>query len=560
MSNKVTRGLTFLRKYGLKETISTTIRYFAIHRRFLLPRDTAYEEYLAQVVPTEEKLEAERAEVFKYNPLFSVLVPLYETDLKFLDELIKSIKAQTYSNWELCFSDGSRDKERLRTVIAEYQAADERIKYIGEGENTLGISSNTNQAFTIATGDYIILGDHDDLFMPNAFYECAKALNQDPTIDVIYTDEDKTDEGGVKHFEPSLKPDFNPDLLQSCNYITHMFVAKKSLAEEAGLFDDEYNGAQDYDFIFRCTEKAANIHHIPKVLYSWRVNATSTAGNVEAKLYAYDAGMKAVQAHYDRIGIKTVVSQDERLYGHYITQYEMPEDASLTIIVITDGFDSNLKKCTESFSKKSSFKNISFLPFNPGNRRDTTLADALNDQIDRVKSEYIMIVTCDARLYSSFAIRDMMSILYSRPDVGIVAPQFALPLYRTKHAGIIYGKDDMFGYEYLMHEDYDEEYNQYVDYMAVHSGCIMTTKSMLAMVHGFTRDYKTLESMIQDYCFKLRTDGFKSVYAGRSICKYSGHPVPPDNYKEMEAADQRRFENTWKETLSAGDIYYGNRL
>ena len=560
MSNKLTRVWKFFRAHGFKETVSTTLRYFVIHRRFLLPRDRKYEIYFDTVRPGEEILEEQRKTDFKYKPLLSILVPLYETDFIFLDELIKSIQAQTYSNWQICFSDGSRDKSRLRDKVAWYQKDDDRILYIGEGEDTLGISSNTNQAYTLATGDYIVLGDHDDLFMPDAFYEVVKAINEDRSIDVIYTDEDKTDEGGIRHFEPSMKPAFNPDLLQSCNYITHMFVAKKSLVEKAGLFDDIYNGAQDYDFILRCTELAEKIHHIPKILYSWRVNATSTAGNVEAKLYAYDAGVKAVQAHYDRIGIKATVSQDERLYGHYITSYPLPEGESLTVLVITDGFDDNLKKCIESFNSVSDFKEMSFIPVNPGNRGDTPMGEILDAQINRLSSEYFMIVNCDVRLYSPHGVRDMISLLSARPDVGIAATQFAMPFYRTRHAAIIYGHDKIYGHEYLMHEDYDEEYNQYIDCMALREGCVMSRKKAYKAAGGFSKEMRTMGPIIEDYCMKLREAGLKSVYAGRSICKFRGKAILPDNYKEMEKKDKKVLADRWKAYIPDGDVYYSERL
>ena len=225
------------------------------------------------------------------------MVPLYETDEKFLTELIQSIKAQTYPNWEICFSDGSKDSSRLKEIVGRFSAKDSRIRYVDEEPGPLGISSNTNQAFSIAKGDFIVLGDHDDLITPDALFECVKAMNEPDgyDIDVIYTDEDKTNATARRRFEPNIKPDFNQELLESCNYITHMFVARKSLVDEVGLFDDTYNGAQDYDFILRCTEKARKIHHIPRIVYSWRINETSTAGNPAAKMYAYDAGVKALQ-------------------------------------------------------------------------------------------------------------------------------------------------------------------------------------------------------------------------------------------------------------------------
>ena len=201
---------------------------------------------------------------------------------------------------------------------------DERIKYIST-TGPLGISSNTNQAFTIATGDFIVLGDHDDLIWPDAFYSCIEKLNEEGNeyADVFYTDEDKINSAGKKRFEPNIKQDFNQELFESCNYITHMFVARKSLVDEVGLFDDTYNGAQDYDFILLCTEKSRKTLHVQRIVYSWRINSTSTAGNPAAKMYAYDAGVKALQAHYDRVGIKGVAEVGDHL-GFYHTKYEIP--------------------------------------------------------------------------------------------------------------------------------------------------------------------------------------------------------------------------------------------
>ena len=386
-SEKVVRNL---KNYGVKETLTKvkvhmSPNYFNLNKR--------YEKYIKNISPSTADLAEQRRKQksYKYRPLMSFLVPLYETDEKFLAELIDAMKAQTYPNWEVCFSDGSKDSTRLSEIIKNLAKGDERIRYVAELPGPLGISSNTNQAFSIAKGDFIVLGDHDDLITPSALYECVRAMNKslvkdggdsvnlvDTDIDVIYTDEDKTNATAKKRFEPNIKPDFNQELLESCNYITHMFVARKSLVDEVGLFDDTYNGAQDYDFILRCTEKARKIKHIPKIVYSWRINETSTAGNPAAKMYAYDAGVKALQAHYDRLGIKAKAEVGDHL-GYYHTQYPEPADTITYIAVLNAGDDERYNETVDSINAKSDYKNYEFIRMIP--EIDEGLAEQLNNAV-----------------------------------------------------------------------------------------------------------------------------------------------------------------------------------
>ncbi|MCF0145020.1 MAG: glycosyltransferase, partial [Eubacterium sp.] len=337
MSHYLRKAIQNTKNYGLSDTISRAVRlmkrpagsYQSIKKRE--ERNQRITAWLQSLEPDENRKKEERQTAFSYRPKFSILVPLYETGEIFLDELIRSVQAQTYENWELCFSDGSREKERLQNILKKYQEKDPRILYTAEAKGPLGISSNTNQAYTIAAGDVIVLGDHDDLFACDALFECVKAMNADPEIDVLYTDEDKTDETASRFFDPVCKPDLNMELLRSCNYITHMFVVKKSIVEKTGLFDDTYNGAQDYDFILRCVEQAKKVCHIPKVLYHWRISETSTAGNPKAKTYAYEAGARALQAHYDRMGMKAKAEPAEDA-GYYLTVWpKEKEDKTIRV-------------------------------------------------------------------------------------------------------------------------------------------------------------------------------------------------------------------------------------
>ena len=219
------------------------------------PGAISYEKWIRQNSRQETELERQRTEEFAYMPLFSIVVPLYRTKEQYLRELIASVQEQTYTNWELCLSDGSGADTPLKEILEEYSRADARI-HVVHADAPLGISENTNAAIQEASGDYLAFADHDDLLAPEALYACVRRLNEEKICDVLYSDEDKISVDGKKRFDPQFKPDFNLDLLRSMNYICHLFVVKKSLAKRAGYLDAAYDGAQDYDFMFRCVEQA----------------------------------------------------------------------------------------------------------------------------------------------------------------------------------------------------------------------------------------------------------------------------------------------------------------
>ena len=285
-----------------------------------MDNDYEYTEWYEKTKPTKEELAAQRAEKFEYSPVFSIVIPLYATPDNFLRELLDSILAQTYTNFEVCLADGSengKDKEEFVKKYIEEKNTGSKIKYNKLGKN-LGIAGNTNEALKMASGDYIVLADHDDVITENALYECAKAINEE-NCDCLYSDEDKLDMDGGSLFDPHFKPDFNIDMLESVNYICHLFVVKKELVDIAGMFDAAYDGAQDYDFIFRVSENAKKIVHIPKVLYHWRCHMNSTASNPQSKLYAFEAGARAIKAHIERMGNSLPVEKIEKGvdYGIY---------------------------------------------------------------------------------------------------------------------------------------------------------------------------------------------------------------------------------------------------
>lgn len=305
-----------------------------------------YESERLSALPTEEELQAQRKRIFLKDITFSIVVPTYHTPELFLRQMVESVLGQTFCRVELCIADGSGD-DSVEKIIREYQKKDEHIRYKRLNENK-GISENTNEGLKMATGEYIGLLDHDDILEIHALYEMRMAIAKHPDADVLYTDEDKVSFDLTTYFDPHYKPDFNPDLLRSNNYICHFLVMKRKLLEQAGGFRGEYDGAQDFDLVLRLTEAANCIVHIPKILYHWRSHDASTAANPMSKLYAYEAGRRAVESHLERCGEPGVVS-DTRFYGFYQTTYAIPEKYSVNLVFFSCEGE-NHKKILNNFS------------------------------------------------------------------------------------------------------------------------------------------------------------------------------------------------------------------
>ena len=315
------------RLYGeIKKNGVSNTYYKVIEKQAKNEAQKDYEEKRLAALPTEAELEAQRKRNFLKEITFSIVVPTYQTPERFLRQMIESVLGQTFCRVELVLADGSQD-DSVEKIVAEYTASDDRIKYKRLSENK-GISENTNEGLMMATGDYIGLLDHDDLLELHALYEMRMAIAKQPEADVLYSDEDKVSFDLQHYFEPHFKPDFNLDLLRSNNYICHFLVFKRELLEKVGGFRSEYDGAQDFDLVLRLTESAKCIVHIPKVLYHWRSHDASTATNPMSKLYAYEAGKRAVEDHLKRCGESGVVT-NTRFYGFYQTTYETPAKMSV---------------------------------------------------------------------------------------------------------------------------------------------------------------------------------------------------------------------------------------
>lgn len=348
----IRKGFRYMKHYGPKEF------WIRLHERFE-PEEVPYGLWYRAYIPTEETLETQRKQKFDYSPLISIAVPAYQTPVEFLRQMIESLIVQTYSNWELCIVNASPDNEEMQKVLAEYSAGDSRVRFCNLKEN-LGIAENTNRAFAMTKGEFVGLLDHDDLLAPNALYEIVKILQDHPQADALYTDEDKVTTELDEHFQPHLKPDFNLDLLRSNNYICHFFVVQKSIVEKAGGFRKEFDGAQDYDFIFRCTENAGEVLHVPEILYHWRTHKASTADNPASKMYAFEAGKRAIEAHLERTGTKGEVSHTQDL-GFYRVKYPVQGKPLVSVIIPNKDEKETLQTCLEMLEKNTGYQNFEII-------------------------------------------------------------------------------------------------------------------------------------------------------------------------------------------------------
>lgn len=351
--------------------IHTVIRKSLIKLEALSKGDGLYQTWLKENRVTKKELNQQRKTVFRENIKFSLVVPLYKTDKYLLKALVDSVLAQTYSNWELCLSDGSGADSPIRSILEEYQKKDPRIKVVFN-EKQLQISDNTNAAIGIATGNYIAFADHDDTLAEEAFYQMAKEISQHPEADLIYSDEDIIDIRGNRLF-PHFKPDFNPDYLCCVNYICHLVVVKRTLLDRTGLLRPEYDGSQDFDFLLRCTEHtdSEKIRHIPKILYHWRSHEGSTAGNPDDKPYAVIAGEKALAGHYERMGIKAEVEYTGCPVV-FRTHFVIEGDPKVSILIPNKDHTEDLNKCVTSILERSTWKNIQIIVIENNSEKEET--------------------------------------------------------------------------------------------------------------------------------------------------------------------------------------------
>ena len=536
-------------------------------------------------IPLRRTLKAQRAARLQ-GPCVSIVVPVYNTPLPFFKQMVQSVRRQTYTNWQLVLVDASDAAHPAPGALAQKLAAqDGRILY-QKIENG-GIAANTTAGFAAATGAYLALLDHDDVLYPNALFACVQSI-QTTGADFVYSDEivlsaDLKQLGGY-HF----KPDFAPDYLRGVNFITHLAVFSRPLLDAAGAYESsEYDGAQDHDLFLRLTEKARKIEHIKQVLYIWRGHAGSTAAGMEAKPYAVEAGVRAIDAQLARLGLPGKAMPVPGAPGAFQVRYELTGRPLVSVLIPNKDHTADLDRCLTSLYQNAGYDNFEVLVIENNSTDPATEAyyqtlpgrfarcrvvryqgafnfSAINNfGAQFAKGEHLLLLNNDIEILSGDFLRELLS--YSqRPDVGAVGAKLYYPDDTIQHAGVLMGINGSAGHS---HKSYPRTavgdlYRLVTtqNYMAVTGACLMTKASLYHAAGGLDEEQFAVAYNDVDYCLKLWGQGLLNVYTPRAEAyhyesKSRGLDTLSENAQRYER-EKANFYAKYKQYIDNYDPYY----
>ncbi|MCX4302426.1 MAG: glycosyltransferase family 2 protein [Clostridia bacterium] len=578
----------YVKKYGVFKTIKKC--FVVVKNKEYIKHDYPYGSYIDWFKPNElfdKQVAEQRKHKFKNNPKISIVVPMYNTPKKFFEELVDSCIRQSYTNWELCLADGSPEENK---ELEKIYKKDKRIKYNFLGKNE-GISGNTNEALKMVTGDYVALLDHDDLLSDYALYFVVECINNHPDVEFMYSDEDKITEKGDR-YDAYFKPDFAPDTLRCQNYICHFSILKKELMDKLEGFRSKYDGAQDYDIFLRMSEitDPDKIRHIPRILYHWRVHSESTAKlDSNAKNYAFDNGVVAIQDHIERLGLKGTVTPGT-VGGTYRTDYEVIGNPKVSIIIPNKDGKDILEVCIKSLLEKTTYTNydIVIVENNSTSKEIFKYYEELekNEKIKVVKypetgfnypaiinygvknsdGEYVIQLNNDTELITPNWIELMLGFC-QRKDVGGVGVKLYYPDDTIQHAGIIVGLGGVAGHRFKeVPKDghgYFAKESMIENLSAVTAACIMNPRSVYEEVGYMDEGYAVAFNDV-DFCLKIREKGYLIVYNPFVEFKHyesksRGTENTPEKIKRFQG-EISRFKERWHDFLDEGDPYYNINL
>jgi O-antigen biosynthesis protein len=476
------------------------------------------------------------------TPRFSILTPIYETPAGVLRKMLRSVTRQRYEDWELCLVDDGSQQPHVRQILDQAAATDPRIRVQHRAENK-GIVPTSNEALAMARGEFIALLDHDDLLHPDALAEVAARFDTDPEIDYVYTDEDKVDTKGL-HSAPFFKPDWSPERMRTQMYTCHFSVFRRSLVEEVGGFDPEFEGSQDWDLVLKVSERARKIAHVPRILYHWRMLATSAAGGGEAaKPWAFEAGKRAVQAHCDRIGFPAQVERDPEDPGVLHLEPRLRRQPSVSIVIPTAGQVRDVRfepvvlvvNCVRGIVENSTYDNYEIVcvvseavpqkvldelreiagdrlrlvefsgPFN--------FSEKINKGALHSDGEHLLLLNDDMGISTPNWLERM--VMYSDFDgIGAVGGRLVWGDGRLQHVGV--GFDD--GLPGHTYRGFRGEFRGYANAvriarncLAVTGACLMTPREAFDEVGGLPTSLPMNFNDV-DYCLKIHASGRRIVY------------------------------------------------
>ena len=544
--------------------------------------------YGTESFPDDAERERQKNTVFDRMVKVSVLTPLWNTPENFLREMIESVQAQTYQNWELCLADGSDDAHAyVGEICREYAAKDSRIVY-KKLEKNGGIAENTNRCLEMATGEFVAPFDHDDLLHPCVLYEYVKVINE-KDADYIYCDEATFKNGDVNQMiTMHFKPDYAIDNLRANNYICHFSMFDKKLLEGTELYRTKFDGSQDHDMILRLTDKARNVVHVPKLLYYWRQHAGSVSSGVEAKPYVVESARGAVADHLRRHGFANFKITSTRAFETiFKITYEIIGEPKISIIIPNKDHVEDLRRCITSIIEKSTYDNYEIivvennsetreifayyeeLANNPAVKIITYKGDfnysAINNLgVSEASGEYVLLLNNDIQIITVNWMEELL-MYAQRPDVGAVGAKLYYPDKTIQHAGVVIG---LGAHRTAGHVHYRQK-RENLGYMgrlcyaqnmsAVTGACLLVKKALYEEAGGLDESFAVSLNDV-DFCLKLRRMGYLNVFTPfAEAYHYESASRGSDMTGEAAArynAESARFREKWKAELEAGDPYY----
>lgn len=539
--------------------------------------------YLRWIEENEKDFEHKK---FKYNPKISVIIPVYNVSRKLLSECLDSILEQTYTNFEICLADDNSPSLETKEALKEYEEKDSRIKVVYRKKNGM-ISKASNSAIEIATGEFIMLVDNDDTVEKDAMYYIVEALNKNKKLDFIYSDEDKLDYNG-KRLEPNFKPDYSPDTFMAVNYICHLTTIRKTLVDKVGGFRSEYDGSQDYDLFLRITELTNNIYHIDKVLYHWRMSATSTAGYLGNKEYTKDASIKALEDALKRRKIEGKVYHNPNV-STYLIDYKH-NNPLVSIIIPTRNYGKVLQVCIDSIYNKCTYKNFEIIVVDNGSDEQSTLdlfkkyssehknfkvvkapgefnySYINNLGVKKSKGEYILLLNNDTEVIDGDFLDKMVGYAIQK-HVGAVGIKLLYPDKKVQHAGVVLGYGGVAGHIYVTAEKDDNglmgrlamPYN----YSAVTAACLLVSKEKFNEIGGFDENLKVALNDV-DLNLKLMDKGYYNVQLSyvtmyHHESKSRGYEVTPEKIERFKK-EQDYVVKKWGDSIKKDKFFSTNNF
>ncbi len=578
------KALWILKYQGLVELWKRVWRYIKKHKLSGLWRSrnnaAAYRRWLKnEATQIKEKISSAQRDIesFEYLPVISIVMPVRNTMAKYLERAINSVVRQVYPYWELCIADDASTESHVASILKRCHETDSRIKVTFLSCHG-GIVGASNQAIILTTGDYVGFLDHDDELAPHALLEIVRLLNRVQDAELIYTDEDHLI-GNKVRCEPYFKPDWSPDLLLSMNYIGHFIVARRSLLQKLGGFQEGIDGYQSYDLVLRMSEMTKKICHVPQILYHRR-SQPRPENKILENNNSCITGVEIVKKALERRGLEGEVQQVDN--GRYHVRYSIQEEDLVSIIIPTRDKAHLLKRCIKSIREKSSYSKYEIVVIDNGSVEEETAAyfqklerlknfriihcnepfnysKINNTAVRETNGKYLLFLNNDTEVITVDWLEELLSHC-QRPEIGAVGAKLLFPDGNVQHAGVIVGLFGAAGHTFYGKPVKEKGYMGFAsvirNYSAVTAACLMMRRDAFNEVGGFD---ETLDVALNDIdlCLKVIKKGYFIVWTPQALLYHHEFATRGLGLQENNI---EYFCQKWRDYLIQGDPFYNSNL